>query len=50
MKVACVAGGIHERASGAAILPRGEFPTKAHGFAAKTKALAREIPPATQAI
>ena len=58
--VACVAGGIRERASRAAILPRGPSPrgnhqsshavaTRVHGFAAKTKALAREIPPATQA-
>ena len=75
--LACVAGGILERASGggAAIFPCRRSPlgisrvakprvkfnstlhqsshgfaTRVHGFASKTKALAREIPPATQAI
>ena len=37
MWIACVAGGIRD------------FATRVHGFATKTKALAREIPPATQA-
>ena len=48
--LAYVAGGIRERASGggAAISSHG-FATRVHGFATKTKALAREIPPATQA-
>ena len=73
-RLACVAGGIRERASGgrAAIYylagkatericerrsRENSTPhqsshgvaTRVHGFAAKTKALAREIPPATQA-
>ena len=61
--IACVAGGIRERTSGggAAILkPAREFnwtlhqsshslATRVQGFATKTKALAREMPPATQA-
>ena len=63
--LACVAGGMRERASGggAAIFFAGEareefatlhqsshgFATRVHGFATKTKALAHEIPPATQA-
>ena len=62
--LACVAGGIRERASGRAYSLPGEFrkfnstlhqsshgfATRVHGFAAKTKTLAREIPPATQAM
>ena len=59
--LACVAGGIRERASGRAAIfppwqsPRGNstlhqsshgFATRVHGFATKTKALAREIPSA----
>ena len=75
MFLACVAGGMRERASGggAVIFLAGEareelraakppvkfnstlhqsshgLATRVHGFATKTKALAHEIPPATQA-
>ena len=54
--VACVAGGVCERANGgrAAIFPSRAMPARnfhqsSHGFATKTDALSREIPPATQA-
>ena len=61
--IACVADGISEQATGfprglaARKFSSGEaasdsnqfFATRVHGFATKTKALAREIPPATQA-
>ena len=58
--LACVAGGIREQASERQSKARKEFnstlhqsshgfATRVHGIATKTKALAREIPPATQA-
>ena len=49
--VACVAGGMCEPASGDSTLHQSShgFATRVNGFATKTKALAREIPPATQA-
>ena len=49
MYVACVAGGIRERARGGAAISSHGFATRVNGFATKTKALAREIPSATQA-
>ena len=48
--VACVAGGIRERASGGSRHPAREFASGEAPLAFTTKALAREIPPATQAI
>ena len=73
LHVACVAGGMRERATLHQPRSQGsrpsqfqrekplgtrltlhqsshDFATRVHGFAAKTKALAHEIPPATQAI
>ena len=51
LEIACIAGGIRERASGgeAGISSHG-VATRVHGFATKTKALTHEIPSATQAI
>ena len=46
-RAACLAGGIREQASGG-IRERRSRELRVHGFATKTKALAREIPPATQ--